>query len=159
MAVIKSGRGNAIMAMTANRKCIEQFLSAFYSGHLQGALDCCDEEIDFLSHVPIEILPHMGHRHGKAEVLEMWQAIHGRYSHMRYDLPFVAEEGDSAAVIIRVYFRKSDNDRIVHMDIADFYRFRDGRILQLRQFMDSFDLAQQLLEQDIASPLIEKRSK
>ncbi|OQW56072.1 MAG: ketosteroid isomerase [Proteobacteria bacterium SG_bin9] len=139
--------------MTANRACVEKFLSAFYSGEIEMALGCLDDEIDFLAHAPVDILPHLGHRRGKLAVREMWQTLHNRYSHMRYDLPFIAEEGDNAAAIIRVYFRKSENDRIVQMDIADFYRFKNGRIAQIRQFMDSFDVAQQVLERDIGTYL------
>lgn len=145
------------MAMTANRACVEKFLSAFYSGDIDTALTCIDDEIDFLAHAPVDILPHLGHRRGKALVREMWQTLHNRYSHMRYDLPFIAEEGDNVAVIIRVYFRKSENDRIVHMDVADFYRFRNGRIVRIRQFMDSFDVAQQVLERDLGTFLADKR--
>lgn len=137
--------------MTANRACLEKFLSAFYSGDVETALGCLDDDIDFLAHAPVDILPHLGHRRGKPAVREMWQTLHDRYSHMRYDLPFIAEEGDNAAVIIRVYFRKSDKDRIVQMDIADFYRFKSGRIDRIRQFMDSFDVAQQVLERDLGT--------
>lgn len=137
--------------MTANRACVEKFLSAFYSGDVETALTCLDDDIDFLAYAPVDILPHLGHRRGKSAVREMWGTVHNRYSHMRYDVPFIAEEGDSAAVIIRVYFRKSQNARVVQMDIADFYRFRNGRILQIRQFMDSFDVAQQVLERDLGT--------
>ncbi len=147
------------MAMTANRRCVEQFLSAFYSGDIEGALACCEDEIDFLAYAPIDILPHLGHRRGKASIREMWETIHRRYAHMRYDLPFIAEDGDNIAAMIRVYFRKSDSDRIVQIDLADFYRLRNGRIAQIRQFMDSFDVAQQVLERDIASMLLQNRSK
>lgn len=137
--------------MTANRACLERFLSAFYSGDIDTALTCFDDDIDFLAHAPVDILPHLGHRRGKEAMQQMWRTLHSRYSHMRYDLPFIAEEGDSAAVIIRVYFRKSEKDRVVQMDIADFYRFRNGRIVQVRQFMDSFDVAQQVLERDLGT--------
>lgn len=145
--------------MTANRACVEKFLSAFYSGDLETALGCLDDDIDFLAHAPVDILPHLGHRRGKPAVRAMWQTLHGRYSHMRYDLPFIAEEGDNAAVIIRVYLRKSENDRVVQMDLADFYRFKNGRIAQLRQFMDSFDVAQQVLERDIVTFLKDNQGR
>lgn len=147
------------MAMTVNRACVEKFLSAFYSGDVETALSCLDDEIDFLAHAPVDILPHLGHRRGKPAVREMWSTLHNRYSHMRYDLPFIAEEADSAAVIIRVYFRKSHKDRVIQMDIADFYRFRAGRIVQIRQFMDSFDVAQQVLERDLGAFLKERSGR
>ena len=44
-------------------------------------------------------------------------------------------------------------------DIADFYTFRDGRIAQIRQFMDSFNVVEQVLERDVTALLSASRSK
>ena len=49
-----------------------------------------------------------------------------------------------------MFLRKRDNDRIVQFDIAEFYTFRDGRIAEIREIIDTFDLVQQVLERDIA---------
>jgi ketosteroid isomerase-like protein len=136
-----------------NRQRVLKFLDAFYAGDLDGALDCCSDDIDFVAHAPIDILPHMGHRQGKAEVRKMWETIHARYSGMRYEVPTLVVESDKAAAHIRLHFRKRSNDRVVQFDIADFYTLRDGRITQIRQFLDSFDLVQQVLERDVAEVL------
>jgi hypothetical protein len=52
-----------------------------------------------------------------------------------------------------VFFRKSMNKRIVQFDLAGFYTLRDGRISQIREIMDTFDLVQQVLERDLAAAL------
>jgi uncharacterized protein len=70
-------------------------------------------------------------------------------------VPIIVAEGDKVAANIRVFFRKSSNSRIVQFDIAAFYTLRDGRITQIREIMDSFDLVQQVLERDIAAALNE----
>jgi uncharacterized protein len=142
-----------------HRQRVLNFLDAFYAGDLEGALACCNDDIDFVAHAPIDILPHMGHRHGKAEVAEMWRIVHTRYSSMRHEVPTIVVEKDKAAVHIRVFFRKRSNDRMVQIDMADFYMFRDGRISTIRQFLDSFDLVQQLLERDVAADLVEGTSR
>jgi hypothetical protein len=72
---------------------------------------------------------------------------------MRYEVPMMVAEKDNVAATIRVFFRKRSNDRMVQIDIADFYTFRDGRICQIHQFLDSFDLVQQVLERDVAADL------
>jgi uncharacterized protein len=141
------------MAEDLKRQRVLNFLDAFYSGNLEGALACCSDDIDFIAHAPVDILPHMGHRKGKAEVKKMWQTVHARYSGMRYEVPIIVAEGDKAAAYIRAFFRKRSNDRVVQIDIGDFYRFRDGRIAQIRQFLDSFDLVQQVLERDVVADL------
>ena len=145
------------MVAHLNRQRVLNLLELFYSGDVEGALARCSDDIDFVANAPIDILPHMGHRHGKAEVRQMWQTVHARYSSMRYEVPIIVAEDDKVAVIIRAFFRKSSNDRIVQFDIAAFYTLRDGRVSQIREVMDSFDLVQQVLERDVAADLAESK--
>jgi ketosteroid isomerase-like protein len=148
--------GGEKMVEDLHRQRVLNFLDAFYSGDIEGALDRCSDDIDFIANAPVDILPHMGHRHGKAEVGQMWKTVHARYSSMRYEVPIIVAEGDKVAVNIRVFFRKSSNGRIVQFDLAVFYTLRDGRIAQIREIMDSFDLVQQVLERDVAAVLADK---
>ena len=143
------------MIENLQRQRVLNFLDAFYAGDIEGALAHCSDDVDFLANAPIDILPHMGHRRGKAEVRQMWQTIHARYSSMRYELPIVVAEGDKVAAIIRVFFRKRSNDRIVQFDLAAFYTLRDGRIAEIREIIDTFDLVQQVLERDVGAVLAE----
>jgi uncharacterized protein len=136
-----------------HRQRVLNFLDTFSSGNIEGALACCSDDVDFVANAPIDILPHLGHRHGKAEVRQMWQTVHARYSSMRYEVPIMVAEGDTVAASLRAFFRKRSNDRIVQFDIAVFYTLRDGRIAQIREVMDSFDLVQPLLERDVAADL------
>ena len=145
------------MIENLQRQRVLNFLEAYYSGDIEGALSRCSDDVDFVANAPVDILPHLGHRHGKAEVREMWKTIHARYSSMRYEVPIIVAEGDKVAVHIRVFFRKRSNDRIVQFDIAVFYTLRDGRIAQIREIMDSFDLVQQVLERDVAAVLAESK--
>ena len=136
-----------------NRRHVLDFLNVLYSGDVEATLERCTDDIEFLANAPIDILPHMGHRRGKEAMRQMWTTIHGRYSGMRYEVPILVAEDDQVAANLRVFFRKSSNDRIVQFDIAAFYRFRDGRIVQIREILDTFDLVQQLLERDVAAAL------
>ena len=146
------------MVAHLNRQRVLNLLELFYSGDVEGALSRCSDDIDFVANAPIDILPHMGHRHGKAEVREMWQTIHSRYSQMRYEVPIIVAEGDKVAANIRAFFRKRGNNRIVQFDIAVFYTLRDGRIAEIREIMDTFDLVQQVLERDVVADLTDKKS-
>ena len=145
------------MVEQLNRQRVLAFLDDFSSGNIEAALGRCTDDVDFLTHAPIDILPHMIPRHGKAEVRELWQTIHSRYSSMRYEAPVVVAEGDKVAVYLRAFFRKRSNDRIVQFDMAAFYAIREGRIAQIREILDSFDLVQQVLERDVAAVLADGR--
>jgi ketosteroid isomerase-like protein len=147
------------MTENLNRQRVLNFLEAFYSGDIEGALARCGDDVDFVTHAPIDILPHLGHRHGKPEVAAMWRTIHARYSEMRYEIPFMVAEEDRVAASIRVFFRKRANGRIVQFDLAAFYTLADGRFVKIHEILDSFDLVQQILERDIATELIGNKSK
>jgi ketosteroid isomerase-like protein len=143
------------MVENLQRQRVLNFLDAFYAGDIEGALARCSDDVDFLANAPVDILPHMGHRRGKAEVRQMWQTVHARYSSMRYEVPMIVADGDKVAAIIRVFFRKRSNDRIVQFDLAAFYTLRDGRIAEIREILDTFDLVQQVLERDVGAVLAE----
>ncbi len=101
------------MTEELHRQRVLNFLEVFYSGDIEGALARCTDDVDFFSNAPVDILPHMGHRHGQAEMRETWQTIHARYSSMRHEVPIIVAEGDKVAAMIRVFFRKRKNNRIV----------------------------------------------
>src|SRR5690242_12947091 len=145
------------MTGASNRERVLEFIDVLYSGDVDGALARCTDDVEFLANAPIDILPHMGHRRGKAELREMWNAVRARYSELRCEVPMLIAEGDRAAAFIRVFFRKSINQRVVQFDIAGFYALRDGKISHIREVIDTFDLVQQLLERDVAAILTGKR--
>lgn len=147
------------MIENLQRQRVLNFLDAFYAGDIDGALARCSDDVDFVANAPVDILPHLGHRHGKAAVGAMWKVVHSRYSNMRYEVPIIVAEGDKVAVNIRAFFRKRRNKRIVQFDVAAFYTLRDGRITQIREIMDTFDLVQQVLERDVAAMLADTKDK
>ena len=144
------------MTEGSNRQHVLDFLNVLYSGDVEAALERCTDDIEFLANAPIDILPHIGHRRGKAEMREMWNAVRARYSELRCEVPTLVTEGDKVAAFIRVFFRKSIN-HMVQFDIAGFYTLRDGKISRIREIIDTFDLVQQLLERDIAAVLTGRR--
>ena len=146
------------MVEQLNRQRALNLLEMFYSGDIEGALARCADDVDYIAPAPIDILPHMGHRHGKAEVRQMWQTVHARYSSMRHEVASIIAEGDKVAVHNRAFLTKRGNGRIVQFDLAVFYTFRDGLIAQIREILDTFDLVQQVLERDVAAVLAEHKA-
>jgi ketosteroid isomerase-like protein len=136
-----------------NRQRVLHLLDAFARGDIEAALSYCTDDVDFLTHAPIDVLPHMVPRHGKAELRKLWLTIWSRYSEVRYKAPHIVAEGDAVATYMHAYFKKRSNDRIVQFDMAVFYTFRGGLVAEIREIIDSYDLVQQVLEREIG-PLI-----
>jgi uncharacterized protein len=141
------------MTEDLHRQRVLDFLDVYYSGDVEGALERCTDDIEFLVNAPIDILPHLGQRRGKAAVRQMLTTVHARYSSMRCEVPIMVAEGDKVAAHIRASMSKSSNARVVQFDIAAFYTLRDGKISQIRQIIDTFDLVEQVLERDVAAVL------
>ena len=141
------------MGEDLNRQRVLNFLDVYYAGGIEGALDQCSDDIAFMANAPVDILPHMGQHRGKAALRQMWTTIHNRYSDMRYEAPIVVAEGDRVAAQLRVFLRKRANARMVQFDVAVFYGFRDGKIAEIREIIDTFDLVQQVLERDVTAVL------
>jgi ketosteroid isomerase-like protein len=141
------------MVESLNRQRVLNFLDVFYSGDVEGALSRCSDDVEFFSNAPVDLLPHMGHHRGRAELREMWKTVHTRYYDMRHEVRTIVAEDDRVAVDLRLFFKKSLNNRMVQFDLAAFYRLRDGRITHIREIIDTFDLVQQVLERDLAAAL------
>jgi ketosteroid isomerase-like protein len=141
--------GGERMAENLHRQRVLNFLDAFYSGDTETALACCDEDIDSITHAPIELFPHLGYKHGRSFVAEAIRTQQSRYSSRKYELKFIAVDGDKVATMQYVSLRKRNDDRVVHLEIAELFTLRGGRILVHRSFFDSFDFVQQLLGQDL----------
>jgi ketosteroid isomerase-like protein len=144
------------MTAELNRQRVLNHLDVFYSGDIEAALARCTDDIEFTANAPVDLLPHMGHRRGKAAMREMWTAVHSRYTDMRCEVPIAVAEGDKVAAHLRVFFRKRSNGRVVQFDIASFFTLRDGLIAQIREIIDTFDLIEQVLERDVGGVLTGK---
>jgi ketosteroid isomerase-like protein len=138
------------MIRELHRRRVLELIDAFYAGDIEHALALCSDDVEFFSNAPVDILPHLGHHHGKDDVRQMWKTVHERYSSMRYELPFIAVEDDKVAVQLRAYFGKRHNGRIVQFDIAIFFALHGGKIARIREIIDTFDLIEQVVEQDVA---------
>lgn len=145
------------MTEDQNRQLVLDFLNTLYSGDVETAVARCTDDIEFLANAPVDLLPHLGHRRGKAEIREMWNAVLARYSELRCEVSMSVAEGDKVAVYVRVFLRKSINQRMMQFDIAGFYTVRDGKICQIREIIDTYDLVQQLVERDVTAILTGRR--
>jgi uncharacterized protein len=132
-----------------NRQQVLRFLRALYARDTAQALACIDDEYDFVAHIPVQLFPHLGRRHGKAEMAETMRAVQKRYSAMRHEMVFMAADNDKVATVIRVHLQKRGSERILDLLVADFYTLRNGLIAEQRQFVDSLDLVQQVLEREV----------
>jgi ketosteroid isomerase-like protein len=134
----------------SNRQCVLRFLDAFFCGDTVAAQACCDEELDSITYAPVDLFPHLGHKHGKAWVTEAIAIQQQRYAARKHEVLFISADGERVATMTRCALTKRNDGRVVQFIIAEFFTLQNGRIAQHRAFFDSFDLVQQLLGHDLA---------
>jgi ketosteroid isomerase-like protein len=142
-----------VMSEESNRQCVLAMLEDFYAGDIEATLARYTDDIEFFSNAPVDILPHLGVLHGKAELRTMRETIVQRYGEIRHEVKMIVAEGDKVAALIRRFLRKRSNGRMVQYDVASFFKLRDGRIAEIREVMDTFDVVEQVLERDISAVL------
>jgi ketosteroid isomerase-like protein len=104
-----------------------------------------DEEVDFRSNAPIEVFPYLGHRRGREEVLKALWAARSEFRPLSILPIWVVLQEDAASVLLSVQATQRSTGRTLRYSAAHFLRFRDRRIVELREILDSFEAAQQVV--------------
>ncbi|HLF24124.1 MAG TPA: nuclear transport factor 2 family protein [Burkholderiales bacterium] len=103
------------------------------------------EDIDWVIYSPIDVFPFAGLRRGREAVLQALAAIGEVYLLESYQPEVIVVDGDRAAVMSDVSFKQRATGRTLRFRLANFLRIKDGKLIEFREFADSFDLVEQAL--------------
>jgi uncharacterized protein len=131
------------------RERLNSLYGAFKLAKIDFVLNAFDENIEFISYSPLEVFPFLGHHRGKAAMAEVLKAGYEEFEFVTYQPVFMVCESETAAVIVFARFIQRRTGRSISTMIAHFLRFQQGRIVELREFMDSFHAVKQLLGRDL----------
>lgn len=132
-----------------SEQCVRTFIDAFYAGDAARMEQCCDDAFTSLTHAPVEVFPHLGLKQGKAWVAKAIQIQQERYSSRRHIIDFVVANETHGAAFVQANLTKRSDQRIIRLNIGEFFTLRSGRIAEHRSLFDSFDLVQQLIGDDM----------
>ncbi len=125
------------------RAAVNELYAAYTARNFQRIAEIIDEDIDWIIDAPVRIFPFAGARRGRTAVLEALGGIANEFALERYEPRIVLVEGDRAAVLSEVVFKQRSTGRIVSLQLANFLRFRDGRLVEFREFSNTFDVVEQ----------------
>jgi ketosteroid isomerase-like protein len=136
------------------RDRIHEIYNAYLEGHFQFILDeVVHDEIEFVSNAPTIAFPYFGRGKGKVALLAALKKSRIDYEFLSYTpLLVAADDTDAAAVVVNMRAKAKATDRVINLMVADFLRFRDGRVIEFRQFMDAIDATEQWLGHEIDIP-------
>jgi ketosteroid isomerase-like protein len=133
------------MTKSALHARLDTLYAAFQRGQIDFVLNSFDDDIEFISNAPIELFPFLGHRRGKTAVAQAIKSVHDEFDIQSYEPVSALVESEQAAVMLFARGISRKTGRSVQLAIAHFLKFRNDKIIELREFMDSFSAAEQML--------------
>ncbi|MEA2880404.1 MAG: hypothetical protein QOF14_5600 [Hyphomicrobiales bacterium] len=133
------------MADPATRASVNALYEAYRKGDAERVSALIHDDIDWMIHGPVQVFPFEGPRRGKAAVLDVLATIGNAYALESHTPEIVIVEGDRAAVLANVAFVQRATNRTLRMRLVNFLRFRDGKLIEFREFSDTFDAVEQAL--------------
>lgn len=127
------------------RTLVRDLYAAYAGGDNARVAAMIDDDIDWIIYGPVQVFPFAGARRGKAAVLETLAGIAADYALERYHPEVIVVEGERAAVLSNVAFVQRSTGRTLSFRNANFLRFRAGRLVEFREFADTFDVVEQAL--------------
>jgi ketosteroid isomerase-like protein len=127
------------------RAIVEEIYAAYGRRDFDRVAALIHDDIDWVIYGPIQVFPFAGVRHGKAAVLEALGGIANEYQLERYQPKIIIVEGERAAVMSEVAFMQRATSRTMSFQVANFLRLEGGRVIEFREFANSFDLVEQAL--------------
>jgi len=122
--------------------------------HFEDIEALIDEDVEWALYGPIDMFPFLGARQGKDAVLDVIRQLADNFHVRRFDRESIMLGVDSAASMLRYSLTALDSNKPISLRIAHFAQFRDGRLLNLRILVDSFDLVEQALGRPLHLPKI-----
>jgi ketosteroid isomerase-like protein len=127
------------------RAIVKSFYEAYAAGDLDRVAALIHDDIEWMMYGPVQVFPFQGPRKGKAQVLDVLAAIGKDYALERYVPEIIIVEGERAAVVSEAAFMQRATKRTLSIRLANFLRFSDGRLIEFREFTDTFDVVEQAL--------------
>lgn len=132
------------------RATVMELYAAYRAGDADRVSALIGENIDWVIHGPAHVFSFEGPRRGKAAALEALAEIAEAFELKRHEPELIIVEGERAAVIANTSFVQRSTGRTLSMRLVNFIRVRDGKIVEFREFSDTFDA----VEQAVGAPLI-----
>ncbi len=139
------------MAHTVTRQVVDAFYDAYTTGDRDRLAAMLHDDVAWMISGPVSILHFCGQHHGKAEVLELaTRVLPNVLSDISVKHESMVIDGDQVAVLNRMAARRRSDGRGIGYRFAHFIRFQDGKVIDTRSIIDTFDAAEQMLGHSLA---------
>ena len=140
--------------MPVSRQRVRDFYEARMSRDPNIIAEFLDDDVEWTIAGPVDLIPFCGQHHGKAAAIDtMVRVAPSVFKVTKLNIDELLVDGDRAAGFNRLAAVQSGTGRIITYQRAEFFQFRDNKILTYRSVLDSFDAAEQMLGHAINTSL------
>ncbi|MGN6569957.1 MAG: nuclear transport factor 2 family protein [Pseudolabrys sp.] len=136
--------------MSDTRAIVRELYDAYGKGDGPRVAALLHDDIDWVIYAPVDVFPFAGARHGRQAVLAALADIGANYILRSYQPEVMIVDGDRAAVMSDVHFVQKSSGRAMRFRLANFLRLDGGRVIEFREFIDTFDAVEQALGRELA---------
>ena len=122
------------------RPIVEAFYQASANRDVERVMSLIADDVDWLVQGPVDVFAFLGQRHGKMAVREGYREIARRLEITGYQVEILLVEEDRAAALIRLTSIVRETGKVMSIRTSQFSRFRDGKMVEMRAVLDSYDM-------------------
>jgi len=139
------------MAYAVPRALVEAFYAAYATRDAVKIAAFLDDDVEWTISGPVDYLRFCGTHRGKAAVLDLiGQQVPAVLRVSSFVADAILVDGDRVATLSRQTSRRAVDGRVISYRVANFMRFRDGRLVENLSLLDSFDAVEQVLGRPLA---------
>jgi ketosteroid isomerase-like protein len=140
--------------MPVSRQRVRDFYDARMSRDPDIIAQFLHDDVEWAIAGPIDLIPFCGQYHGKAAALDaIARVAPSVFRVTKFNLDELLIDGDRAAAFNRLAAIQSGTGRTITYQRAEFFQFRDNKIMTYHAVLDSFDMAEQMLGHAINTSL------
>jgi ketosteroid isomerase-like protein len=125
------------------RTIVRELYDAYGRRDFERVAALIHDDIDWVIYAPMSVFPFAGPRRGRAATLAAMADIATTFALESYKPEVMIVDGARAALMSEVSYRQRATNRVLRLRIANFLRLQDGRLIEFREFIDSFDAVEQ----------------
>jgi ketosteroid isomerase-like protein len=140
------------MTNSVPRSVVDAFYKAYAKRDPKEVAQYLDDDVEWTVSGPIDVLSFCGTHRGKRNVLDLIERLVPEVMRVFSFVPeSILIDGDQVAMLNRQSARRADDGRVISFRVANFLRFRDGKVIENLSLIDSFDAVEQVLGHPLAT--------
>jgi ketosteroid isomerase-like protein len=134
------------MTNPVSRAEVEAFYQAYISRDPERIGEFLDDNVEWYIAGPVEVMLICGSWRGKAAVIDRFaRHIPQIIEFKGLDIECLLVDGDRSALFGQLRSRHRKSGRMICHRVAQFARYRDGKVISFRVINDSLDAAEQFI--------------